>query len=73
MNKEFEELRKKRIGDVELLDDGTGLDVGPYEIDSPYTDVIRVYGGVLYRTMTKDKKSVHTVFVPFDQNKAEEK
>ncbi|HBP09787.1 hypothetical protein [Treponema sp. UBA6852] len=65
MNKELEELKNWRICRGELIDDGTGLNFGAEETDSPYTDVIRVYGGVLYRTMTKDKKSVHTVFVPF--------
>ncbi|MBP5176133.1 MAG: hypothetical protein ILP07_09515 [Treponema sp.] len=64
MNKELEELKKMKIGNVELLDDGTSLHFEAYELDSPYTDVIRVYGGVLYRTMIKDKKSVHSVFVP---------
>ncbi len=71
MNKELEELKKKRICHVELLDDGTALNYGTDEIASPYTDVIRVFGGVLYRTMTKDKKSVHTVFVPLNEGKTE--
>lgn len=73
MNKELEKLRKSRIGSVELLDDGTALNYGAYEIESPYTDAVRVFGGVLYRTMTKDRKSVHTVFVPFAEEKTEEK
>ena len=73
MNKELEELRNRKIGKVELLDDGTALNYGANETSSPYTDVIRVYGGVLYRTMSKDKKSVHTVFVPFSETKTEEK
>ncbi|MCR5288904.1 MAG: hypothetical protein K6E51_02800 [Treponema sp.] len=68
MDKELNELTKMRIGKVELLDDGTALNYGADEFDSPYTDIFRVYGGVLYRTMTKDKKSVHTVFVPFNKN-----
>lgn len=71
MNKELEELKKKKIGHVELLDDGTALNYGTDETDSPCTDVIRVFGGVLYRTMTKDKKSVHTVFVPLNESKTE--
>ena len=59
MDKELEELRKMKLTKTVVFDEG-------YE--SPYTDVIRVYGGVLYRTMNKDKTSVHTVFVPFNEN-----
>ena len=56
MNKELEELKKMKIGNVELLDDGTSLHFGAYELDSPYTDVIRVYGGVLYRKSKRNMR-----------------
>ena len=64
LNKEIDELKKLKITRTMVLDDG---------YDGPYTDVLRVYDGVLYRTVSQDKKSVHTVFVPFEEMKMEEK
>ena len=64
MDKELDHLKKMKLLQVEILNDG---DVGLGDFDAPYTDVLRVYGGVLYRTMTKTKQ-VHTVFVPLQED-----
>ena len=68
MGKELEYLKNMKLFHVEIFNEGY-LQDGEYVFETPYTDVIRVYGGVIYRTMTKTKQ-VHTVFVPFakDEN-----